>query len=238
MNLNINDFSGPLDLLLYMVKKKQVDIYEIDLKIVIDEYIDFIDSLDRNDLDKKSEYLIMASELIHLKSKLLLGFDNEEEDSEYEINSEEDLRNKIIEYEKYKNISEEFQKLEENRQDYFTKIPENLREYLPDENLVNQMEIKALIEAFVDIQKRIDFKRPRTTRIARKEISIIDKKRYIKNILKEKRKIEFSHLFEDNSKEELVVTFLSILELCKSNEVKLSQAKNFSKIYIEVLDNE
>ena len=96
MNFNINDFSGPLDVLLHMVKKHEMDIYEIDLKIIIDEYIDFINSLDKNDLDSKSEYLIMASELIHLKSKLLLGFDDEEDDENYEINSEEELRNRLI----------------------------------------------------------------------------------------------------------------------------------------------
>lgn len=238
MNLNINDFSGPLDLLLHMVKKKEMDIYEIDLKIIIDEYINFIDSLDRNDLDKKSEYLIMASELIHLKSKLLLGFDDEEETDDYEINTEEDLRNKIIEYEKYKNISDEFQKLEENRLDYYTKLPENLREYLPDENLVNQMDVKTLIAAFMDIQKRIDLRRPKATRVTKKELSVVDKTKYIRNILKDKKKVEFVSLFESFTKEELVVTFLSILELCKNNEVKLSQKKNFSKIYIEVAEDE
>ena len=96
MNLNINDFQGPLDLLLHMVKKHEMDIYEIDIKIIIDEYIEFINSLDRNDLDSKSEYLIMASELIHLKSKLLLGFDDEENDEVYEINSEEKCIEDII----------------------------------------------------------------------------------------------------------------------------------------------
>ena len=75
MNFNIKDFTGPLDLMLHMVKKHELDIYEIDLKIIIDEYINFINSLDKNDLDNKSEYLVMASELIHLISKIILGFD-------------------------------------------------------------------------------------------------------------------------------------------------------------------
>jgi segregation and condensation protein A len=99
MNFNINDFSGPLDLLLHMIKKHEFDIYEVDLKIIIDEYIDFINNTDKNDLDKMSEYLIMASELIHLKSKILLGFDDEEDDNNYEINSEDDLRKRLIEFE-------------------------------------------------------------------------------------------------------------------------------------------
>lgn len=237
MNLNINDFQGPLDLLLYMVKKHEMDIYEIDLKIIVDEYIDFINSLDYNDLDSKSEFLIMASELIHLKSKLLLGFDDEENDDIYEINSEEDLRNRIIEFEKYQNISNDFRTLEANRQGYFTKVPESLKEYSPKEEVVNSsMDIKELIEAFLEMQKRCEYKKPTNTKIARKELSVKDKTNYIRNILKNEKKVEFTSLFNEFSKEELVVTLLSILEMSKNKEVFLYQDKNFSKIFIEVTD--
>ncbi|MBQ6841147.1 MAG: segregation/condensation protein A [Bacilli bacterium] len=237
MNLNINDFQGPLDLLLHMVKKHEMDIYEIDLKIIIDEYIEFINSLDRNDLDSKSEYLIMASELIHLKSKLLLGFDDEENDDTYEINSEEDLRNRIIEFEKYQNISNDFRLLETKRQGYFTKLPESLKEYAPEETVVGSgMDIKYLIEAFLEMQKRFEYKKPTNTKIARKELSIKDKTNFIRDLLKVQRKVEFTNLFSDYSREELVVTLLSILEMSKNKEVLLSQDKNFSKIFIEVMD--
>ena len=237
MNLNINDFQGPLDLLLHMVKKHEMDIYEIDLKIIIDEYIEFINSLDRNDLDTKSEYLIMASELIHLKSKLLLGFDDEESDDTYEINSEEDLRNRIIEFEKYQNISNDFRVLETNRQDYFTKLPESLKEYTPENTIVNSsMDIKDLIEAFLEMQKRFEYKKPTNTKIARKELSVKDKTLFIRDILSTQKKVEFTSLFSEFSKEELVVTLLSVLEMSKNKEVWLSQDKNFSKIFIEVIN--
>lgn len=235
MNFNINNFEGPLDLLLHMVKKHEMDIYEIDLKIIIDEYIDFINSLDRNDLDNKSEYLIMASELIHLKSKLLLGFDDEEDDDTYEINSEEDLRNRIIEFERYQNISNDFRELEMKRQDYYTKVPESLKEYAPEENVLGPgMDIKFLIEAFLEMQKRNEYKKPTNTKIARKELSVKDKTNFIRDLLKVHKRVEFSNLFSEYSREELVVTLLSILEMSKNKEVLLSQDKNFSKIFIEV----
>lgn len=237
MNFNINEFSGPLDVLLHMVKKHEMDIYEIDLKIIIDEYIEFISSIDKNDLEKKSEYLIMASELIHLKSKLLLGFDDEENDENFEINSEEELRQRLIDYEKYQNISNDFRKLEINRQDYFTKVPESLHQYL--DNNVNveyeQEDINILVEAFLDVQKRLEYKKPKNTKITHKELSLKDKTTYIRNILKEKKKVEFTELFDSVNKDELVITFLSILEMNKAHEVILSQDKNFSKIYIEVI---
>ena len=234
MNFNINDFSGPLDVLLHMVKKHEMDIYEIDLKIIIDEYIDFINSLDKNDLDSKSEYLIMASELIHLKSKLLLGFDDEEDDETYEINSEDELRQRLIEYEKYQNISNDFRTLELNRQDYFTKVPESLREYVDEDTKIEGVSIDSLVEAFIELQKRLEYQKPKKTKITHRELSLKDKTNYIRNILKDKKKVEFTELFNDISKDELVITFLSILEMTKDHEVLLSQNKNFSKIYVEV----
>ncbi len=234
MNFNINDFSGPLDVLLHMVRKHEVDIYEIDLKIIIDEYIDFINNLDKNDLDNKSEYLVMASELVHLKSKLLLGFDDEEDDETYEINSEDELRKRLIEYEKYQNISNDFRALELNRQDYFTKVPESLREYIEEDTEIESVDVDLLVQAFLDIQKRLDYQKPRKTKIMHKELSLKEKTTFIRNILKDKKKVEFTELFNDISKDELVITFLSILEMTKDHEVLLSQNKNFSKIYVEV----
>ena len=107
MNLCINDFEGPLDLLLHLVKTAKMDIYEIDTKYIIDKYLEFIDSIDKNDFDNASDYLVMAAELIHLKCTLLfkLEEDTNNEDSEFSINSEEDLKNKLIEYERYQSIT-------------------------------------------------------------------------------------------------------------------------------------
>ena len=121
MNLCINDFEGPLDLLLHLVKTAKMDIYEIDTKYIIDKYLEFIDSIDKNDLDDASEYLVMAAELIHLKSRLLLNLDddNNEDDSEFSINSEEDLKNKLIEYERYQSVTGIFRQLEEKRGEFF-----------------------------------------------------------------------------------------------------------------------
>ncbi|MDD5865893.1 MAG: segregation/condensation protein A [bacterium] len=235
MNFNIKDFTGPLDLLLHMVKKHEYNIYEVDLKQIIDEYIEFIKSLDSNDLDNKSEYLIMASELIHLKSKNLLGLDDEEDDSNFEINSEEELRNRLIEFEKYQNITNDLRELEKNRQDYFTKLPENIRAYVDDENKLNgSIDITKLVNAMLEISERYEFKKPKTTRITKKEYSIKDKIQYINRLLEKEKKIEFIDLIENNTKEDIVLTFLSILEMSKDNLIILSQEKNFSKIYIEV----
>ena len=131
MNYNfcINDFEGPLDLLLHLVKESKMDIYEINISTIIEQYLEFIHSLKEKNIDVASEYLVMASELVHLKSKLLINKEEtEDSDEEFSINSEEDLKEKIIEYEKYKQISKSLLELEEKRNEVYTKIPENLKE--------------------------------------------------------------------------------------------------------------
>lgn len=234
MNLCINDFEGPLDLLLHLVKTAKMDIYEIDTKYIIDEYLKFINSIDKFDLDNASEYLVMAAELIHLKSRLLLNIDTEEDDSEYAINSEEDLKNKLIEYEKYQNITNIFKDLEEKRGEFYTKIPENLKEFDESNNhLEGNMEAILLKEALMELQKRINYQKPLNTRITRREISVEDRKSYIRNFLEKRKTAKFTDLFEDYSKEMIVATFLSILDMCKNKEIILKQQNNFDEIYIE-----
>jgi segregation and condensation protein A len=240
MNLCINDFSGPLDLLLHLVKTAKMDIYSIDTKYIIDEYLKFINSLDKNDLDNASEYLVMASELIHLKSRLLLNIDTKEEESdEYSINSEEDLKNKLIEYEKYQSITSVFKELEEKRSEFFTKVPENLREYsIESPKLEGNLDADVLMDALLELQKRMNYQKPLNTKITKKEISVEDRKNYIRDILSTKEEIDFLDLFEDYSKDLVVATFLSLLDMCKNKEITLSQKVNFGNILIKKVHNE
>ena len=122
-NFCINDFEGPLDLLLHMVRESKMDIYEINIRDIIDQYLSFIRSLEEKNIDIASEYLVMASELIHLKSKLLINRQEEEEltEEEFQITSEEDLRNKLLENEEYKKITKNCIQLEEKRSEVYTK---------------------------------------------------------------------------------------------------------------------
>ena len=119
-NFCINDFEGPLDLLLHLIRSSKMDIYDINVESITKQYLDFINNSKELSVDIASEYLVMAAELIHLKSRLLLNRKDEtEEDSEYEINSEEDLRNKLLEYEKVKELTNSFKQLEEKRSIYY-----------------------------------------------------------------------------------------------------------------------
>src|SRR5574344_2464335 len=121
----INDFEGPLDLLLHLVKSSKMDIYTINIKDLIDEYLEFINGMDKLNIDVASEYLVMAAELIHLKSKMLINAKDDSDTEDYVINNEDDLRNKLLEYDKIKNITGSLKELELGRQEIFEKPPEN-----------------------------------------------------------------------------------------------------------------
>ena len=235
MKLCINDFEGPLDLLLHLVKSSKMDIYDIDTKYIIDKYLEFINEIDKNDLDSTSEYLVMASELIHLKSRLLLNLDNDnEEDSDFTINSEEDLKNKLIEYEKYQSISNVFRDLEEKRSQYYTKVPENINNFFGEKlKLEGSLEPNVLRDAMVELQKRMFYQKPLNTKITKKELSVEERKNYIRDFLKNNNKVSFFSLFENYNKEVVIVTFLSILDLCKNQEITIKQEENFKDILIE-----
>lgn len=236
MKLCINDFEGPLDLLLHLVKTAKMDIYEIDTKYIIDKYLEFIKSIPNDDLDDASEYLVMASELIHLKSRLLLNLKDKStnDEDEYSINSEEDLKNKLIEYEKYQNITGVFKELEEKRNEFFTKLPENLGKYADKKNtLEGSMDAELLKEALIELQKRMNYQKPINTKITRKEISVEERKEYIRKYLTKRKNVKFTDLFEEYTKDLVVATFLSILDMCKQKEITLKQDSNFSEIYIE-----
>ena len=234
-NFHINDFEGPLDLLLHMVKDSQMDIYEINIRQIIDQYLDFIRSLEEKNIDVASEYLVMASELIHLKSKLLINRKDEvEEEGEFSFSSEEDLKNKLIEYEKYKEITKNFQELEEKRSEVYTKLPESLKDFLPEAKLTKgEFDVDDLLNAYMQYLNRLKLSKPLNTRITKKELSVDDKIKEIRTILETRKRVNFIELFTEPTKEYIIVTFLSILEMCKTNEITLTQEDNYSPIMIE-----
>ena len=147
---------------------------------------------------------------------------------------EEELRERLIEYEKYKEITRSLSELEEKRSEVYTKIPENLKEFADIKKLPKGIfDLDDLYDAYLAYLKRKKLEKPLNTRISHKEMSIEDRITYIRDILKEKEKVEFFDLFETFNKENVVITFLSILEMAKKDEIYISQIDNFSPIYIE-----
>ena len=238
----INDFEGPLDLLLHLVKQSKMNIYDINLFDLIKEYLDFINKMQELNIDVASEYLSMASELVHLKSKMLVNKndDNEEDtDDEFNIKSEEDLRNKLLEYENIKNITSQFKNLESKRNEIYTRLPENLKEYYEKEEIPKGLyDADILYKAFLEVEKKLKLLKPLDTTITKKEISVEERTKEIKDILRLRGKVDFYSLFSINTKEYIVITFLTILTMSKNKELKIMQEDNFSPIIVEGLDYE
>ena len=236
--LLIGDFEGPLDLLLHLIKKSKMEIFDVKISEITKEYLNFINEMNEMNLDIASEYLVMAAELIEMKSrKLLPNKNDEEEDGELEENPEDELKRRLIEYKKYKDSTLEFRNLEEKRLSYYTKAPESLEKYSKEkvENHGN-LGINDLLEAFQKLLERQEYNKPVNTKIARKELSVKERIVTIRDILKEKKKINFVELFDDFSKPYVVVTFLSVLEMAKNKEIILKQDNNFGEIYLERVD--
>lgn len=238
----INDFEGPLDLLLHLVKQSKMNIYDINLFDLIKEYLDFINQMQELNIDIASEYLSMASELVHLKSKMLVNKKDETEedsDDEFSIKSEEDLRNKLLEYENIKNITGEFKSLESRRNEIYTRLPENLKEYYePSEIPKGLYDADILYKAFLEVEKKLKLLKPLDTTITKKEISVEQRTKEIKDILRLRGKVDFYSLFSINTREYVVITFLTILTMSKNKELKIMQEDNFSPIVVEGLDYE
>ena len=232
----INDFEGPLDLLLSLVKQSKMDIYEIPIKTLIDEYISFIKLQEQLNIDVASEYLVMASELLHLKSRMLINkeIENDEENLESEITSEEDLRNKLIEYERIKGITSAFKELEDKRGEIYEKSPENYSSFADEVKYESSVSsVDELYKAFLEFQKRLKYSKPLKTKITTKEISIDDRIKSIRDVLSKRDKVEFFELFDNYTKDYIVVTFLSILNMSKTGEINIVQEDNFKPIIIE-----
>lgn len=230
----INNFEGPLDLLLHLIKESKMEITDIEIVKLTDQYLDFIENMKNLDLNIASNYLVVASELMYLKSKTLLPSTSEEEQEELE-EAKDNLQKRLLEYQKYKELTPTFKNLEEKRKELFTKLPSDLKEYAsPQIQLSEDVTLNDLLNAFKNFLERKKYEEPMNTKITTKELSVEERIINIKQILTKKKKVEFFELFEEVSKPYVIVTFLSILEMAKKREMKITQENNFEKIYCEV----
>lgn len=237
LNLKLETFEGPLDLLFHLIEKSKVDIYDIPIFHITQQYVEFLNQMKKFDLDITSEFIVMASTLTEIKSKMLLP---NKKETQLELDMEDDPRKelvlKLLEYKRYKEAASEFKERQNIHKKIFYKNQEQLDEYIIVDNYEPlNIEMTVLKNAFEKILKKkkkekvvIDIKI-----LEREEITIEDKINHVKNILDKKVNLEFTDLFSKTySKVELVVTFLALLELIKLKVVKIQQDKAFEKIYL------
>ena len=235
VDFKINDFEGPLDLLLHLIKESKMDIMDIEIEKITTQYMEFLDKTEKMNLEISSEYLVLASELIEIKSRMLLPRNNLENEEEEE-DPREELVNRLLEYQAYKDITRVLQEKELLRKDIYTKIPENIHNYVEEVPEVRgDVSVDDLVKALLNYYQRKVESQPVNTKVTVNEISVSSRRHDIKQILKSKKRVSFFELFPIASKEYIVVTFLAILEMAKNNELIIKQEDNFQDIVCEVV---
>ena len=231
MEFRVEGFEGPLDLLLHLIKENKMDIFDIEINLITEQYLKYINNMEKVNLEI-SEYLVLASELIEIKAKMLLPKKKQEMEVEEE-DPREELVNKLLEYQAYKEISKDLKEKEELRSDIYTKAPEKYSNYQEEETTFEGGSVDLLIDAFKKFLIRKEEEKPLNTKVTKKGISVSSRRHEIKNLLKEKGKVSFYQMFSIRSREYIVVTFLAILEMAKNKELIIHQEGIYDEIICE-----
>lgn len=231
--VKLEEFEGPLDLLLHLVKKENIDIFDISIEKIIKQYLDYIENLKKGNLDITSEYLVMAAELMELKSKLLLPNKTEEEIEEIE-EAKNELFDRIVEYEKYKAITPTLKELEKFRSEVYTRDSDEILNYCNNDNIDYGIDLNDLMNAFKNFLVKKELDKPLNTKVTKKEYSINQRCQEIRKIILLKKELNFEDLFEIYNKGYIVVTFLAILSMMKKQEIVVTQQNNFNDILIKI----
>lgn len=236
----LESFEGPLDLLLHLIDKAEIDIHEISISEITDQYMMYLGAMQELELDVTSEFLVMAATLLAMKSKQLLPKPPVIEDFEDSwmddgLDPRDELIQKLVEYRKFKMIAEQLREKEHERSLVYTKEPEDLTPYMPkvQENPVKGLHVSDLILAFQKALRRAARRNVIST-VKRDEISVKDRIRDIAELLKDHSMVRFSRLIRrEMDRHEIVVTFLAILELMKMKQISCFQNRLFDDIVIQ-----
>ena len=234
-----------MDLLMHLIEKNKIDIYDIPIVTITDQYLEYVRQMEHDDMNVTSEFLVMAATLLDIKSRMLLPKE-ENEDGEEE-DPREELVKRLLEYKMYKYMSEELrEKRRHAGMSYFRPqdLPEEVRGYVPPvnyEELIGDRTLQNLQNVFAEVLKRkknrVDPVRSGFGKIQREEISVADKELYIRAYLAAHPHADFREMLEsEDSREEIIVTFLVILELMKNQKIRITQKEPFGKITIDLLD--
>jgi len=230
LSFSLDNFTGPLDLLITLIKKNKLEIEEIEISKLTEQYLEIMKDISTVDLEVASEFIEYAAYLIELKSKKLLPKMEEVNDDEFD--DEYMFKLRLREYQMFMEVNEKLKKLESN--DKFYKQPE--KEANKYRIIIKDMELDKLLDAFVGIMHKVNRveKSKESKEIAKEVFTVEQKISSIKDTLISRQKLKFSELFlETSSKDEIITTFMALLELIKMQIIRVSQDDLFSDIQIE-----
>ncbi|MFA1822799.1 segregation/condensation protein A [Virgibacillus oceani] len=235
--VKLEAFEGPLDLLLHLINKYEIDIYDIPVAQITEQYMEYIHTMQKLELNIASEYLVMAATLISIKSKMLVPTQQvDEENEEYMEDPREELLERLLEYRKYKEAALTLQERERSDNQLFTRDPavfENIDDRAPSPPVRGDISIYDMLQALGGLFERKKWNEPLDTKIQKAEIPIEQRMNDIlTRITKDGDGVPFDHLFDYPSRSHIVITFMALLELMKSNSVYCKQKKQFDAIHI------
>lgn len=215
----LDSFEGPLELLLQLIRKNKVDIYDIPIVEITEQYLEAIEGIESSSLENTGEFIVMAAQLLYIKSKMLLP-KNEEEDEE---DPREELAMRLLQYQKFKEASLELRKSEFSSKDLVFRNEEKIDFPVPEYD--RQHDVSVLVDAFNSILARQVRKQKPEKRafygiVGREKVSVDDMARKVRNVLKMHGRVEFKSLFEEgDSRPVMIATFLAILEMIKMSRL-------------------
>lgn len=245
INVKLEAFEGPFDLLFHLIEKNEIDIYDIPIATLTDQYLEYLDQASQRNMDGMSEFLVMAATLLEIKSKMLLPAVKKEEEKE---DPREELVSKLLEYKKFKEVTESLKNREEEAALIFYKAADAAMIKLKQEkepqdldSFLQGVTLDDLYRAFEDVMRRkevkVDKVRSSFRYVERDLFTVQEKMEYIRDLLILSPKTTFSSIFRENAKKmEVVVTFLALLELIKLKQVQIMQSEIFEEIVITKYD--
>lgn len=242
INIRLESFEGPMDLLYSLIIKNKIDIYDIPVAEITEQYLACIEEMKQYNMESISEFIVMASTLIEIKSKMLLP--KEIDENNEEIDPREELVARLIEYKKFKGIAVDFGEKQKSAgytyyKDNDKEIIDRIKKDIPKsaEDILKGADGQMLVRAFYEVLRRRDVKtdkiRSSFNSVDREEFTLEEKAEHIERLISTKKKISFFKIFGKNSsKNEIVVTFLAMLQLIKDKKIFISQEKIFDDITI------
>ncbi len=219
-NVQLEEFQGPMEVLLDLIRKNSLNVWDVNLSVVTDQYLQYIRKMEQINLNISSEYLVVAADLINIKSKRLLP--NQVDISE----EEEELLHRIIEYKQYKEATDKFRLLNEERLKNYSKASSDMSCYKKENHQRDNISIDELMDAFAQFLTRKEEEKPLSASIVKKEYSIGKRKEEIMKLLIDNKKLQFNDLFAEYNRPYIIITFLTILEMSQKSLIEIIQNDN------------
>lgn len=243
LQLELDIFEGPLDLLLHLINQLEIDIYDIPIAKITKQYLNYLETMKINQIDLAGEYFVMAASLMRIKSEMLVPRNENQVEMAEEDYDLEDPRQSLVdlllEYQQIKDVVPKFEERQVDRAEFFGKDPSDLSKYQERIELENQgLEIEDLTKIFYQVLERHRLDTPQPTTIESEEMTVPEKMVDILESLSKSftQRISFLELLKDRNRKEIVVNFLAILELMKTNQISIHQEIKSTDFSISLID--